>query len=766
MNVASKGWKILRSEYTIAIIVFLATTFVFFRSHILGKAYFWDDFTEQVYPNRVYAGRVLESGIVPQWNPYSFCGMPFQADVQTALYYPPYILFDRLIGAHQANGVYWLQLLIIAHFFVAQLTMYLLARQLGLSPSSSGIAAIGYAFAAPLALHTHHPMFVEHLAWLPLVILLLRRAIVTTSIGAIAWGGLIGGMMLLSGAPQMSLYALSLCGIVTLWWAMSEHDTWRARFVKVCKGVALIAITVGIYGIQYFPSRELAEQSERAHLSFEQASEGSLRLEQLLTAFTPKAFGIALPPGVSNPIPYYGSEQSYLYWDTAFYFGIGIVALALWTAVCCWRESNFVKLLAIVAVLAVLFSLGSNGFLYPLAYKLPLFGQVRIPARMMFAVAFAATLLAAYGWDRMARSIPRTMYLTWFGIIAGCALIVVGVGSGVLINPPERISRTISAGAWGQFVFLALFAIAALLRLRRVRSGWLSAAVAAIVFFDLQSAHAAFSQGRVNPAEEYHAAFPNELRNVLLPSPPERVFRVSMRQPGIIALKRNQGLVDGVMLFEGYNQLLLKRRHPAVASPESVADLLAIRWAIARDSLGRWAFRERTSAFPMAWLVHKARVVEAARVAEIMRSDTAIDYHDEAVLETELPYPLGTRSHRDSIGILQYSPDRVRYYVRCNSAALAVLSEIFYPAWNAYLDGERIPLYRANYCLRGVFLPPGEHQLELRYESAAFATGSLVTAASLASAVALLLGDLLRKIQRRRTKPIPPNDSRCHLRSG
>src|SRR5690606_32088772 len=104
-----------------------------------------------------------------------------------------------------------------------------------------------------------------------------------------------------------------------------------------------------------------------------------------------------------------------------------------------------------------------------------------------------------------------------------------------------------------------------------------------------------------------------------LPRPPDRVFRVSMRRPGIIALKRNQGLVDGVMLFEGYNQLLLRRRHPAVASPEQVADLLSIRWAVAQDSLGRWAFRERTSAFPMAWLVHNVRVVEPARVAEVMR---------------------------------------------------------------------------------------------------------------------------------------------------
>jgi len=747
--VTSHRFSILRNEYIVAVVAFLATTFVFFRPHIMGKAFFWDDFIEQVYPNRVYAGRMIESGTLPEWNPYSFCGMPFQADVQTALYYPPHMLFDRLIGAHQPRGEYWLQMLIIAHFFVAQLTMYLLGRRLGYSPGASGIAAIGYAFAAPLALHTHHPMFIEHLAWLPLFVLMIHRVITTRSIAAIGWGGLIGGMMLLSGAPQMSLYVLTLCVVFVLWWAFELQNRWWARIIALSKGVAIIVLAVGLYGIQYFPSRELAAESERATLSYQQATEGSLSLEHLLTAITPKAFGVVQPPGMPNPIPYYASQTIHLYWDTAFYFGIGIVVLALYAAYESWRQSRFVKLLVLIAIGAILFALGSNGFLYPLIYKLPLFGQVRIPARMMFAVAFVAALLAARGWDLLADAVPRRSFVVFTAILCVCLVIIIGIGSGVLINPPEQITHAIASSAWGQMAFLALVALAALLRVRRVRSGWLSIAVGAVVFFDLHAAHASFSQGRINPVDEYRRAFPDELRRVLLPNPPQEVFRVSMRRPGIIALKRNQGLVDGVMLFEGYNQLLLKRRHPAVASPEKVADLLSIRWAIANDSLGHWAFRRRESSFPMAWLVHEARIVDPHEVAQIMQSDTTIDYFQTAIVEQELPFPLGTERDRDSISIKYYAPNVVQYSVRCSSPALAVLSEIFYPAWNAYVDGERAPLMRANYCLRAVPLRAGEHILELRYESATFATGALVTTASLAAAVALMLGDFLRRLQRR-----------------
>lgn len=742
---------LIRNEYVVATATFLLTTFLFFRPNILGKAYFWDDFIEQVYPNRVYAGRMLAQGEFPQWNPYSFCGMPFQADVQTALYYPPYMLFDRIIGAHTPMGAYWLQLLIITHFVVAQLGMYILARQLALSPIAGGIAAIAYAFAAPLALHTHHPMFIEHLAWLPLVMVFLRKAVTTTSIAAIGWGALLGGIMLLSGAPQMSLYALSLLSIVAIWWSIAETSAWRQRLIRLGKGFALLLVAVGLYGIQYFPSRQLAAESERATLSYEQATEGSLELSGLLTAVVPKAFGVVLPPGVPNSMPYVGSEHAYLYWDTAFYFGIGIVALALWAAIMGWKENSLVKLLVVVSVLAVLFALGSNGFLYRLMYHLPLFGNVRIPARMMFVVAFAASLLAGWGWDRLGPGIFRRHRTMFLGIGGLLGLVVVGVGSGLLAAAPGRAGVAIASSAWSQMVYLLLVGAAVLVRLRGLRTKWIGVAVAAVCFFDLQSAHASFSQGKVNPESDYRAALNDSLRALLVPTSPANLFRVSMRRPEIIALKRNQGLVDGVMLFEGYNQLLLKRRHPTVRSAEQVADLLSVRWAIGRDTLGQWAFLPRPTAYPMAWLVHSARNVPDDRVVTVMQNDTTIDYHTTAVIEEEPPFQLGAADPSDSIAVTLYTNDKIRYVTHCAQPALAVLSEIYYPAWNAYVDGERVPLLRANYCLRAVPIPAGSHTVELRYESAEFTKGSLVTTASLAAVVVLLMLDMLRRVQRRST---------------
>jgi uncharacterized membrane protein YfhO len=56
-----------------------------------------------------------------------------------------------------------------------------------------------------------------------------------------------------------------------------------------------------------------------------------------------------------------------------------------------------------------------------------------------------------------------------------------------------------------------------------------------------------------------------------------------------------------------------------------------------------------------------------------------------------------------------------------------MLSEVYYPAWKAYVDGERVPLYRADYLIRAVPVPAGEHTVELRYESWTLRLGTVVS---------------------------------------
>jgi uncharacterized membrane protein YfhO len=62
---------------------------------------------------------------------------------------------------------------------------------------------------------------------------------------------------------------------------------------------------------------------------------------------------------------------------------------------------------------------------------------------------------------------------------------------------------------------------------------------------------------------------------------------------------------------------------------------------------------------------------------------------------------------------------------------MLVVSETFYPAWRAYIDGHPAHIYVADYMFRAVAVPAGEHQVEMRYKSASFQLGLLVSATTL-----------------------------------
>src|SRR5688500_12946972 len=71
---------------------FAAVALIFFFAHLTGSAFFWEDFTEQFFPFQSFAARSFADGTIPFWNPYTFAGMPFFADLQNGMYYPGHLL--------------------------------------------------------------------------------------------------------------------------------------------------------------------------------------------------------------------------------------------------------------------------------------------------------------------------------------------------------------------------------------------------------------------------------------------------------------------------------------------------------------------------------------------------------------------------------------------------------------------------------------------------------------------------------------------------
>jgi uncharacterized membrane protein YfhO len=73
------------------------------------------------------------------------------------------------------------------------------------------------------------------------------------------------------------------------------------------------------------------------------------------------------------------------------------------------------------------------------------------------------------------------------------------------------------------------------------------------------------------------------------------------------------------------------------------------------------------------------------------------------------------------------------------------VSENYYPAWRATVDGEEAPVLRAQYALMAVPVPAGARSVDLVYRSAAYRIGRVVTLVTIVTVLALMAGDRLRR---------------------
>lgn len=92
------------------------------------------------------------------------------------------------------------------------------------------------------------------------------------------------------------------------------------------------------------------------------------------------------------------------------------------------------------------------------------------------------------------------------------------------------------------------------------------------------------------------------------------------------------------------------------------------------------------------------------------------------------------------------------YTSKSATPQVAVFSEIYYPkGWDAFIDGKKVPYFSANYLLRALSVPAGEHTIEFKFEPRSYSIGEKVSIASSILLILLLVGSLglalLRKVK-------------------
>ncbi len=90
-----------------------------------------------------------------------------------------------------------------------------------------------------------------------------------------------------------------------------------------------------------------------------------------------------------------------------------------------------------------------------------------------------------------------------------------------------------------------------------------------------------------------------------------------------------------------------------------------------------------------------------------------------------------------NIELVEYAPNMLKYHSISNQPKLAVFSEIYYPkGWKASIDGKPAPHFRANYVLRAMIVPAGEHRIEFTFDPPMWRVGKSI---DLTSSLLLIL---------------------------
>lgn len=734
----SKQWSYLIDAAFLALLCF-----IFFWRDLSPVAanrtsFVGGDFIDQFFAFASYEAARLQSGQLPLWNPYAYAGHPFIADVQSAIFYPLSALTMLLTRHAHPWPLMALEVEAILHLWLAGLFTYLFARRLLQSRLPALVAAIIFTFSGYL---TSYPLLqlaiIETIGWLPLILLFLDIAAEAwfANKDAHAWrwmslAGLTLGISALAGHPQSFLLVITLTIFYTFfkWFFFCPvRSTVRSIGKRLLLMSGYLSIGLGIAAIQLFPTLEYMRLSTRATGTFEEMGNG----------FTPYELIQTLLPAIGIPVP-------------ALYTGIltlGLAALALLVyknvSQDTGNDSSFhslpkqTRFWAIVATLGLLLSFGKHLPVYQIFYIFfPGWNLFRQQERTIVWFVLAVALLAgmAVAWLAQQQQDKKSFSLTITPIknsyrvgilLAALAVLLCFIG--------YQAGYTQLWGFTAATMFLLAMLVLSLLALMS-RRPWV---ILCVLLLDLWTITPANHSGPL-----ITDPFPTlELLQPLQEDPePTRVINQQV-------LPAHYGLIYGIEDIGGASPLQLASvAHALHLVPEErLWMLLNVRYIISHEATlaqpvtqvtqgvdlsGQPAYVHLLSkTMPRAWLSGQIIVANPEETWSKL-ADPQFDLSTQVLLPAVPSNWQATPSQNTPSGNILWqkrTPEDLALQVTTDAPAILVVSEIYYPGWQASIDEAPTQVLEANGLLRAVVVPAGLHQIHFSYRPTSIKLGALLT---------------------------------------
>lgn len=737
------------------------------------------------YPNYSFLGEQVRAGHLPGWNPHQLAGIPFAGDPESGWTYLPAMLTFATLPFVAAIKAY-----LLFKLCLQALGAYLLARALGFVAAGAFAAAAFFTLSTYSYIHTACcPIYGQIDAWVPLLLLgtLLATRADTPPRRSGAWllAALAWSQILAAWLGQGAYYVAIVWATFLLYLAgcqLARGERVPAIALCILGNGAAIALLGGLLAMAGILPR--LEANARSIIPGGRYT-GALAA----VASTPGWRWQDLVPGLFS-----GSSGSYP--------GVAVLLLAALALVLAGRRIG-APFFALVSVETLLLAWHTTTPFHRALNLLPAFARLSAhePQRVLVLLFFCVSFLAGATVSELWRRRP-----TWGLSATMVAIAAVGVAAMLRMKAkhPHEVAAWIVRNAWWAVALLIAIVVARRVWPRTGRL-LLPALVVLALLDSLHGAHATmvprYSFYRVNLAAHYAPTGAVRFLQAQRGDQPARMFgynpaaftgqhttyRSSFGDRSIAGIQpvqplvvNNRATLYGLNDVQGYNPQQMQRYvdfmtalngrqqeyHESNVLPAGLGspllDVLGVRYVVV-PAQADWAdprlaplagdpvvYRDaqvqivaRSTAYPRAWLTHHVIQTDRQGARAALAAGTS-DLRQTAIVEGTPPAlaepPV---SGSETVTIERDQPNLVQIRVQATAAGVLVLSDLYFPAWQATVDGHDTAVYATDVALRGVAVPAGTHTVTFRYDDPWLTAGVAISAGAGAVAIGLPLLALL-----------------------
>lgn len=721
-------------EHGIALAVYTLLCLIFFKEIFVQTQWFSEDFFMQNFPNRFLAAVEIRNGSLPLWNPFVFSGMPFLADIQTAVLYPFNLLMSLFVADSRLSfALYEYQ--VALHFIPAGYFMYLYLRELEMEFFSALLGGMLFAFGGYFINHAHHANMIHSGIWLPAIFYCCLRGFKNDA--SWFWAcPILMTVSLLGGHPQIAIFICYVFAAYYFYLAWESRECIKLQTSAFRFAVIVIAFLL-LSMVQIIPTAEFLQNTSRSAMDFPGATQDSLPPHGLWTVLFSNMFTFT----------YEAWEQ----WEFRVYLGSGAILLAFLGL--SGRTLPRTRFFWALAVLSLVLALGGNTPLYKLFYTLvPGFKFFRVPARFLYLFLFSVSVLAAHGLHFFLRAEERDRALKQLLLVSSIFLTAIPACA-VLFSklPLQQLEPHVSAYSLSMLSLTVLLFVSAK---RADMQHWTKAAIFIVIAADLFFFRGLFNHIHLDKESMYKAIYQTPLATVLQNKKDGTRFLAK----NAYALYANMGSVYRMSNISGYNPFELKLYAKLNPTSPQIANLLGTRFIDFHDSealANTWKdqavfkvqdlFMVNDKALPRAFFVDQARFDPNFDLQKNLESGE-FDPLKTIYLDTEFPATAPSdKPPVYNVARYEIKANEVIVSIQNNSKGFLFVSEVYYPGWMVYVNGEKKAVLRANSAFRAVHLDAGINNVRFAFQPLSFRIGAGISVATFLAMACLFARSISKK---------------------